>query len=59
MTVVLKASQTRCLTETMFDEALKRAKELDEHLKKTGQPIGPLHGLPISFKVCIGSSAAI
>ncbi|KAK4556734.1 hypothetical protein LTR86_006305 [Recurvomyces mirabilis] len=39
-----------CLTETFFDDALARAKVLDEHLKKTGKPIGPLHGLPISLK---------
>ena len=41
---------TNCLTETLFDEALTRAKELDEHLATTGKPIGPLHGLPISLK---------
>jgi amidase len=29
---------------------LARAAELDEHLKKTGKPVGPLHGLPISLK---------
>jgi Asp-tRNAAsn/Glu-tRNAGln amidotransferase A subunit and related amidases len=44
-------SQTRCLTETFFDRALQRAKDLDEILSKTGTPVGPLHGLPISFKV--------
>ncbi|KAB8298338.1 hypothetical protein EYC80_002065 [Monilinia laxa] len=30
--------------------ALARAKDLDEHLKKTGKTVGPLHGLPISLK---------
>jgi Asp-tRNA(Asn)/Glu-tRNA(Gln) amidotransferase A subunit family amidase len=30
--------------------ALKRAKELDEVFEKTGKPVGPLHGLPISLK---------
>ncbi|KAJ5847171.1 hypothetical protein N7455_011128 [Penicillium solitum] len=45
-------SQTRCLTETFFDCALQRAKDLDEILSKTGTPVGPLHGLPISFKDC-------
>jgi amidase len=30
--------------------ALARAKELDQHLEKTGKPVGPLHGLPISLK---------
>jgi amidase len=38
------------LTEIFFDQAFERAKELDEHLKKTGKPVGPLHGLPISLK---------
>ncbi|KAL3457571.1 amidase signature domain-containing protein [Aspergillus heterothallicus] len=41
---------TNCLTEVLFDEAIARAKVLDEHLKRSGQPIGPLHGLPITFK---------
>lgn len=39
-----------CLTEIFFDVALARAKELDDHFKKTGKPVGPLHGFPISFK---------
>ncbi|KAK1149674.1 hypothetical protein N8T08_005227 [Aspergillus melleus] len=39
-----------CLTETFFDEALERAKFLDEHLARTGKTVGPLHGLPISLK---------
>ncbi|KAJ5377171.1 uncharacterized protein N7496_004580 [Penicillium cataractarum] len=41
---------TSCLTETMFPQALERARELDEHLKKTGVTIGPLHGVPVSLK---------
>jgi amidase len=41
---------TNCLTEIFFDDALTRAKELDEYLSRTGKPIGPLHGLPISLK---------
>ncbi|KAL2851256.1 amidase signature domain-containing protein [Aspergillus pseudodeflectus] len=41
---------TSCLTETFFDRSLKRAQELDEYFAKTGQLIGPLHGLPISLK---------
>jgi Asp-tRNA(Asn)/Glu-tRNA(Gln) amidotransferase A subunit family amidase len=43
--------QTRCLTETFFGRALQRAKDLDDILSKTGTLVGPLHGLPISFKV--------
>ncbi|KAJ5753222.1 hypothetical protein N7520_010139 [Penicillium odoratum] len=41
---------TRCLTEPLFDRALHRARELDEHLQRTGHPVGPLHGLPVSVK---------
>lgn len=43
-------NKTNCLSETLFPEALEAAKALDEHLAKTGKPIGPLHGLPISLK---------
>ncbi|KAF2633315.1 amidase [Macroventuria anomochaeta] len=41
---------TNCLTEIMIDQALARANECDEFLKKEGRPVGPLHGLPISLK---------
>jgi amidase len=41
---------TNSLTEIFFEEGLKRARELDEHLKSTGQVVGPLHGLPVSIK---------
>jgi len=41
---------TNCLSETLFSTAMSRAAELDNHLKSTGKPIGPLHGLPISLK---------
>ncbi|KAK6587073.1 hypothetical protein PZA11_000363 [Diplocarpon coronariae] len=44
---------TNCLTEIAFPEALARARCLDEHLEKTGQVVGPLHGLPISLKDCM------
>jgi amidase len=33
-----------------FDEGIERAKFLDAELARTGKPIGPLHGLPISLK---------
>ena len=42
--------QTNCLTVTMFDDAIQRAKELDDHFKRTGKTVGPLHGLPVSLK---------
>lgn len=32
------------------DEALARARELDDHLSRTGSPVGPYHGLPFSIK---------
>lgn len=41
---------TNCLCDMMFEEALARAKELDDILKKTGKPVGPMHGLPLSIK---------
>ncbi|KAG8744637.1 hypothetical protein FRC10_009670 [Ceratobasidium sp. 414] len=41
---------TNCLTEIMFDAALARARELDIHLAKTGNVVGPLHGIPVSVK---------
>ena len=41
---------TNCLTEPLFEQALARATFLDQHLATTGQPLGPLHGLPISVK---------
>ncbi|KAK1056312.1 hypothetical protein LTR74_015033 [Friedmanniomyces endolithicus] len=39
-----------CLTEIFFDDAIARAKQLNEQYQKTGKPIGSLHGLPISIK---------
>ncbi|KAF2459602.1 amidase signature domain-containing protein [Lineolata rhizophorae] len=44
---------TGCLTEMMFDQALERAKMLDEYMSKEGKALGPLHGLPISLKLTI------
>lgn len=39
-----------CLHEVFFDQALERAKYLDDYFAKHNKPIGPLHGLPISLK---------
>ncbi|CAF4103353.1 unnamed protein product [Rotaria socialis] len=40
-----------CLAEILFTQALDRARSLDEYFKSTGgKTIGPLHGIPISFK---------
>lgn len=38
------------MTEPLFTSAIKRGRELDEHLKRTGKTVGPLHGLPVSIK---------
>ncbi|KAK0515032.1 hypothetical protein JMJ35_002411 [Cladonia borealis] len=39
-----------CLSEVLFDSALKRAGELDSYIATYRKPVGPLHGLPISLK---------
>lgn len=41
---------TRCLTEICFERALKRARELDDYFVRTGEVVGPLHGIPVSIK---------
>lgn len=41
---------TNCATEFLSDEAIARARYLDEHFQRSKQPLGPLHGLPISIK---------
>jgi Asp-tRNA(Asn)/Glu-tRNA(Gln) amidotransferase A subunit family amidase len=46
----LISDQTNCLTVCMFEDAIARAQELDRHLDQTGNPVGPLHGLPVSLK---------
>ncbi|OCH94227.1 general amidase [Obba rivulosa] len=47
---IIAQQLTNCLTEIFIERALARARELDEHLARTGTPVGPLHGLPISLK---------
>ena len=39
-----------CLTEPLFEAALKQAEWLDDYYQRTGELYGPLHGLPISVK---------
>ncbi|KAL3447774.1 amidase signature domain-containing protein [Aspergillus insuetus] len=41
---------TNPLTDVFFDRAVEDAKRLDAILRETGEPVGPLHGLPISLK---------
>lgn len=42
--------RTNCLTEIMFDQAFLLSEELDRNFKESGQPKGPLHGVPFSIK---------
>ncbi|KAL4866904.1 amidase signature domain-containing protein [Aspergillus spectabilis] len=39
-----------CKRAIFFNDAIARAKELDKHLQQTRKVVGPLHGLPITFK---------
>ena len=49
LAATLAQGSTNCLTEVLFDRALRRARELDER-KRNGLSLGPLHGLPVSVK---------
>ncbi|KAH8671430.1 amidase [Xylariales sp. PMI_506] len=40
------------LTEIMFVDAIAAAQKLDDVYKQTGKVVGPLHGVPITFKEC-------
>lgn len=44
------------LTEIMFEDAIASARALDVQFSKTGKTKGPLHGLPMTFKVCLDPS---
>ncbi|OJJ43734.1 hypothetical protein ASPZODRAFT_154254 [Penicilliopsis zonata CBS 506.65] len=41
---------TNSITEVLFDDALKHAKELDSEFNLTGKLRGPLHGIPFTLK---------
>ncbi|KZT30418.1 general amidase [Neolentinus lepideus HHB14362 ss-1] len=47
---ILAQQVTNCVTEIFVERALKRASELDAHLREKRTVVGPLHGLPISLK---------
>lgn len=40
------------LTEIMFSDAIEGAKKLDVYFEQSGKTVGPLHGVPMNFKVC-------
>lgn len=51
---VLAHRCTNCVTEFLADMAYERALELDKYMDEhDGQTVGPLHGLPVSFKDCV------
>ena len=41
---------TNCCTEIFFEEALQSARYADDYLARTGEILGPLHGIPVSLK---------
>ncbi|KII87208.1 hypothetical protein PLICRDRAFT_113002 [Plicaturopsis crispa FD-325 SS-3] len=41
---------TNCVTEVLFEQALREAALLDKEYAATGKLRGPLHGVPVSFK---------
>ena len=47
---------TNCLLDLLIEEASERASFLDAEIRRTGKPVGSLHGVPISvkdqFRVC-------
>ncbi|KAK1983999.1 amidase [Colletotrichum cereale] len=40
----------KSLTEILFEDALRRARELDAYMTKHGRPFGPFHGIPVTVK---------
>uniref|UniRef100_A0A0G4IFD9 Amidase domain-containing protein n=1 Tax=Chromera velia CCMP2878 TaxID=1169474 RepID=A0A0G4IFD9_9ALVE len=48
-------ARTNCCTFFMFEDALQKAKKIDEEFAKTKKPKGSLHGVPFSVKdnVCV------
>ncbi|KAK9429180.1 amidase signature domain-containing protein [Lipomyces doorenjongii] len=41
---------TNALSEVVFEQALARAKELDEYYSKEGKTVGKYHGVPLTLK---------
>lgn len=47
---------SNCLTEIMFADAITAAERLDDVYNRTGKTVGPLHGLPMTFKASLNTS---
>ncbi|TXT06174.1 hypothetical protein VHUM_03647 [Vanrija humicola] len=50
----ISSQATHSVMDFFPDEAAARAQWLDDELARTGKPVGPLHGVPISVKDMIG-----
>lgn len=50
---------TNCLMDYFPEEALETARYLDAEMERTGKPVGPMHGVPISIKGMSGGSDEI
>lgn len=50
--LIIRRLKTNFATEILAESALQKADELDAYYQETGQLAGPLHGIPISVKVC-------
>ncbi|WFD29885.1 hypothetical protein MSPP1_000899 [Malassezia sp. CBS 17886] len=51
---------TNCLADWFLPEAQEHARWLDAEFQRTGRPVGPLHGVPVSVKdqVCVAGRDA-
>jgi amidase len=49
-TAAIAQQATNCLTDYFVDEAMERARWLDEEMERRGGVVGPLHGVVISVK---------
>ncbi|RUP46040.1 amidase signature domain-containing protein [Jimgerdemannia flammicorona] len=43
-------AETNCLTEVFASQAISHAAELDLEMGRRDEPVGPLHGVPVSLK---------
>lgn len=48
--ILIFSTKTNAITEVIFDDALKQARELDREFQATRKVKGPLHGIPVTVK---------